>query len=399
MARKKKITIAPPTIPSASWTKSWIDPLGAKPTLKNPLDIDGIDYIELFAANGRLISHFYIHSFGFTPVAYRGPETGYRDAATYILRQGKITFVITTPLSPHHWMAATVATHGDTVNDIAFRVQNCEAFYYEALRRGARSAEVPHEWRDALGKARRAAIETYGNVVHSIVEREDYKGVFWPGFEPYEKFFPDTVDGPEVGLAAVDHVVGNVELGQMQEWVKFYENTLGFTEMLHFTDDDISTEYSALMSKVVRNGTGKVKFPINEPAEGRRKSQIDEYLTFHRGAGVQHIALITGDIITTVKALRAKGVPFLKVPATYYEDLQRRVGAIKEDVKAIAELGILVDRDDDGYLLQIFTKPMHDRPTLFFEIIQRRGSQGFGIGNFKALFEAIEREQDLRGNL
>lgn len=392
MTRKK------PSSPSP-WTKKWLDPAQHRSTTKSPLDVDGIDYIEIFAANGRLTSNFYAQSFGFKPIAYRGPETGYREAATYVLKQGKIHLIITSPLSSSHWMSAQVMVHGDTVKDVAFQVPDCEAFYYEAMRRGAQNSEPPTIWEDSTGFVKRAGIKTYGDVVHSIVERSSYKGCFWPGFEPYENYFPKLPGTHGVGFAAVDHVVGNVALGDMNRWVDFYEKVLGFKEMLHFTEDDISTEYSALMSKVVRNGSGKVKFPINEPAKGRKRSQIDEYLEFHNGAGVQHIALITGDIIKTVSELRARGVGFLSVPKTYYDGIETRVGKIKEDMKKIADLGILVDRDDDGYLLQLFTKPMHDRPTLFFEIIQRRGSKGFGVGNFKALFESIEREQALRGNL
>ena len=371
----------------------------------DPLALDGIDYIEILAANGRQSAYYYEHAFGFTPIAYRGPETGCRDLASYVLRQGKITLVISSPLLPTSWIASHLLIHGDTVKDVSFRVQSCEAFFAEAIRRGAQVVEEPTFWEDSDGVVKRAAIKTYGETIHSIVERKNYKGVFWPGFEPYEQFFGGAShvhnnsarDG--VGLAAVDHIVGNVSLGDMSRWVGFYERVLGFSEMQHFSDDDISTEYSALMSKVVSDGSGKVKFPINEPAKGKRKSQIEEYLDYHVGPGVQHIALITGDILQTVSALRERGVNFLRVPQAYYDELESRVGAIKEDIAKIAELGILVDRDDDGYLLQLFTKPVHDRPTLFFEIIQRRGSQGFGVGNFKALFEAIEREQELRGNL
>lgn len=367
--------------------------------IKDPVSIEAVDYIEIFAANARQAAYYYSQAFGFTPVAYRGPETGYRDAATYVLRQNKVTFVITSPLSMRHWMSAYVMVHGDTAKDIAFRVADCDAFYEHAIKQGAKSAEPPTEWEDENGTIKRAGIYTYGETIHSIVERKDYKGTFWPGFVPYKDVFPEMPHSSPVGLITVDHVVGNVELGQMETWVKYYSKVLGFTEMKHFTDDDISTEYSALMSKVMTDGKNKIKFPINEPAQGKRKSQIDEYLEFHEGPGVQHVALITNDIIKTVSELKQRGVQFLNVPKTYYEELSGRVGKIKEDIKKLAELGILVDRDDDGYLLQLFTKPVHDRPTLFFEIIQRRGSKGFGVGNFKALFQSIEREQEMRGNL
>lgn len=365
----------------------------------DPLAIEAIDFIELQAANARQASYYYTHAFGFTPIAYRGPETGFREGASYVLQQNSATMVISTYLRSSHPMSLQVAAHGDTVLDVAFRVKNCEQFYLEAMRRGAQSALAPTSFEDESGVTKRAAIRTYGHNIHSIVERTSYKGAFWPGFVPYAELFPPPATLGDVGIESIDHVVGNVELGAMDRWVKFYEQVLGFTEMLHFSDKEISTEYSALMSKVMANGTGKVKFPINEPAEGRRKSQIDEYLDFHAGPGVQHVALATKDILHTVEELRRRGVHFLRVPAAYYDAVPSRVGAIKEDLKKIATLGILVDRDDDGYLLQLFTKPVHDRPTLFFEVIQREGSQGFGAGNFKALFEAIEREQALRGNL
>jgi 4-hydroxyphenylpyruvate dioxygenase len=285
------------------------------------------------------------------------------------------------------------------VRDVSYRVPDCEAIYYEALARGAKSAEAPLQWEDAAGVVKRAAIKTYGDTIHSFVERRNYKGLFWPGFVPYENIAPEVTQPPEGLLRRVDHVVGNVELGKMDYWVRFYEDILGFSQLKHFSDKDISTEYSALMSKVMWGGSGKIKMPINEPAHGKRKSQIEEYLDFNGGPGVQHIAMQTDDIITTIERLRVSGARFLRVPQTYYDEVPERVGSIKEDLKKISTLGILVDRDEDGYLLQIFTKPLQDRPTLFFEIIQREGSQGFGKGNFKALFEAIEREQELRGNL
>ena len=365
---------------------------------EDALKIEAVDHLEILSGNARQATVYYTSSFGFTPVAYRGPETGYREAASYVLRQGKVTLVITTPLRANDWRADFVAAHGDSVRGVAFRVPSCEAFYHEVMKRGAQSAEVPTKWEDDQGVVKRAAIHTYGETVHPIVERKDYSGHYWPGFVPYTELFPELLPGGNVGFLEVDHVVGNVELGKMAEWASFYERILGFTQMAHFTDEDISTEYSALMSKVLTDGR-KIKFPINEPADGKKKSQIEEYLDFHRGPGVQHIAFLSGNIIKTVTELRKRGIPCLYVPDTYYEELPKRVGAIDEDVKAIRKLGILVDRDEDGYLLQLFTKPVEDRPTLFFEIIQRHGSQGFGIGNFKALFESIEREQALRGNL
>jgi 4-hydroxyphenylpyruvate dioxygenase len=365
----------------------------------DPLEIEAIDYLEIFAENGREAAYALSQLLGLTPVAYRGPETGWKESASYVLVKDQITLVVTAPLRSTHAAAKFIFRHGTSVREIAFRTTSCATFHDTAVARGAESVEAPHELTDDRGTVRRAAIRTYGDVVHSIIERKGYAGLFLPGFHPFDKFFTPFPSGSDTGLSFVDHIVGNVELGQMERWVSFYARVLGFSEMRHFSDNDISTEYSALMSKVMRDGNFKVKLPINEPAQGKRKSQIDEYLEFHDGPGVQHIALLTQDIIATVTELRRRGVQFLRVPKTYYEDLQARVGVIKEDVAAIAELGILVDRDEDGYLLQIFTKPFHDRPTLFFEIIQRAGSLGFGVGNFKALFEAIEREQELRGNL
>ncbi len=377
----------------------WIDPSPSTP-LKgdDALALDGIDHVELYVANARQSSFYFCKAFGFEPIAYRGPETGHRETASYVLKQNQAVLILTTPLRPNHPITFSLINHADSVKVIALTVPDCAAFYHEAMRRGAESVEVPNIWEDNKGIIKRASIKTYGDTIHTLIERKNYQGLFLPGFAAYTKVFQPMQTNP-VGLQVIDHMVGNVELGQMDHWVSFYENVLGFKEMLRFTDKDISTEYSALMSKVMRDGSGKVKFPLNEPAQGRRKSQIEEYLEFHCGPGVQHIALRTNDIISTVSALRTHGVMFLKVPQTYYDELPARVGSINEDLKKIAELGILVDRDDDGYLLQLFTKPVHDRPTLFFEIIQREGSQGFGIGNFKALFEAIERDQALRGNL
>lgn len=388
------------TFESVPFTKKSLDPQNFKAEKNSdPLAISGIDCIEIFAANAKITSYYLSHAFGFSPIGYRGPETGYRDGVGYVLAQGDIRLVITGALKPSNEVATEAHAHGLTVRDVALLVPNCEAFYYEALRRGAESIEAPTSWTGDFGEVRRAAIRTYGDLRHSIAERVNFDGFFWPGYIDYKLIAPHAKAIPPMGLEVVDHVVGNVELGEMETWVEFYKKVLGFDEMTHFTDDDISTEYSALMSKVMSDGSGKIKFPINEPADGERKSQIEEYLEFHRGPGVQHLALRTNDIIKTVSSLRASGVQFLRVPSTYYDEVPDRVGKIKEDLKELAKLGILIDRDDDGYLLQIFTKPLHDRPTLFFEIIQREGSRGFGAGNFKALFEAIEREQDLRGNL
>lgn len=367
--------------------------------VSDPLAIEGIECLEIFTENAKLTAYFFINAFGFTPIAYRGPETGYRQGVKYVLQQGEVTLVICAAIDPTDPIAGEVLAHGMTVRDISLRVPDCEAFYFEALKRGAESAEAPTEWRTASGSVKRSAIRTYGEVVHSLVSRHGFKGAFWPGYIAFSELFPNFPKSKPCGIEVIDHVVGNVELGEMERWVKFYEKVLGFTEMTHFSDKEISTEYSALMSKVMAGGRGKIKFPINEPAAGKRKSQIEEYLDFHHGPGVQHIALRTNDIIATVSELRDRGVQFLRIPTTYYDEVSKRVGTIKEDLKQIAELGILADRDDDGYLLQIFTQPITDRPTLFFEIIQREGSQGFGVGNFKALFEAIEREQARRGNL
>jgi len=379
----------------------WIDVKAEKNSkLEDPLAIDGIDHLEIYVGNAKQAVFFFNKAFGLKPLAYRGPENGYREAVSYVVSSGEIMLVLTTPLTMTHHVSSQLLIHGDTVHSISLTVPDCVSFYEEAMRRGATSAAPPIEQRDSNGNIRTAAIKTYGDTIHKIVERDSYKGTFWPGFVPYEEAFPtSTLSAVSTGLQNIDHVVGNVKLGDMNKWVSFYEDVLGFKEMLHFSDEDISTEYSALMSKVMRGGGGKIKFPINEPAEGKRKSQIDEYLQFHNGPGVQHIALRSDDIIKTVSRLKENGVTFLRVPKTYYDEVPARVGKIKEDLQRLAELGILVDRDDDGYLLQIFTKPVQDRPTLFFEVIQREGSQGFGAGNFKALFEAIERDQELRGNL
>ncbi len=357
--------------------------------------INGTDYIEFWVGNARQAAQYYQHAWGFTLVGYRGPETGVRDRASYLLVQDKIRFVLTTALGPEGPIAEHVHLHGDGVRDMAFWVEDARAAWETAIARGAESAQEPTVLRDESGEVVVAAIKLYGDTIHSIVERRNYRGLFMPGFVPMSS----AIGEHAVGLKYVDHCVGNVELGRMNHWVKFYEDVLGFYNLLSFDDKTISTEYSALMSKVMTNGNGRIKFPINEPAQGKKKSQIDEYLEFYRGPGVQHIAVATDDIIGTVRALKARGVEFLSVPSTYYETVLDRVGSIDEDIAPLAELGILVDRDDEGYLLQIFTRPVQDRPTIFYEIIQRKGAKSFGAGNFKALFEAIEREQARRGNL
>lgn len=357
--------------------------------------INGTDFIEFWVGNAKQASQFYRTAFGYRLVGYRGPETGVRDRASYLLEQGKIRLVLTSALGPEGAISAHVHEHGDGVKDIALWVNDAREAFQLATERGARSARDPEVLRDEHGEVVIAAIHTYGETIHSLVERRNYNGPFLPGFKPVEPRY-----NPEgVGLLHVDHCVGNVELGAMNKWVKFYEDVMGFRNLVSFDDKDISTEYTSLMSKVVSNGNEKIKFPINEPAKGRKKSQIDEYLEFYRGPGVQHMALATDDILFTVSSLRDRGVDFLTVPTTYYGELQNRVGKIDEPVSVLEELGILVDRDPDGYLLQIFTKPVQDRPTVFYEIIQRKGARSFGKGNFKALFEAIEREQALRGNL
>ncbi|MBM4194413.1 MAG: 4-hydroxyphenylpyruvate dioxygenase [Gemmatimonadetes bacterium] len=357
--------------------------------------INGTDYIEFWVGNAKQSAMYYRTAWGFTLEAYRGPETGVRDRASYLLTQGKLRFVLTTALAPDHEIAEHVKRHGDGVRDIAFWVDDARDAYAKAIERGAVSVQEPTVLSDPDGEVVIAAIRTYGDTIHSIVERRNYRGLFLPGFRASQSPFKEQ----PVGLKYVDHCVGNVELGKMNEWVGFYSRVLGFFNLLSFDDKDISTEYSALMSKVMSNGNGRIKFPINEPATGKKKSQIDEYLDFYRGPGVQHIAIATDDIISTVRALKSRGVEFLMTPPSYYEELAGRVGTIDEPMEPLRELGILVDRDDEGYLLQLFTKPVEDRPTLFFEIIQRKGAKSFGKGNFKALFEAIEREQAARGNL
>jgi 4-hydroxyphenylpyruvate dioxygenase len=360
------------------------------------LPLNGTDYVEFRVGNAKQAAYYYRSAFGMELVAWRGPETGSRDRASYVVQQGKIRFVFTTPLRAGNEMADSIYRHGDGVHDVALWVDDAESAWRETTKRGAKSMVAPHLIEDESGSVRVSAIAAYGDTVHSFIERGNYKGAFLPGFRAAAR--PDPV-ARSVGLKHIDHIVGNVGWGEMNRWVEFYRDVMGFSLYQHFDDKDISTEYSALMSKVMANGNGRVKFPINEPAEGRKKSQIEEYLEYYGGPGVQHIAMTTDDIVHTVGRLRDQGVEFLRVPATYYQDLQSRAGKIDESLDDLADLGILVDRDDEGYMLQIFTKPVEDRPTLFYEIIQRKGSRSFGKGNFKALFEAIEREQAARGNL
>jgi 4-hydroxyphenylpyruvate dioxygenase len=362
--------------------------------------INGTDYIEFFVGNAKQASLYYRAAFGFQLVGYRGPETGVRDRASYLLQQDKIRFVLTTAIRPEaseqaRYVADHVARHGDGVRDIALWVDDAREAFRIAVERGATPVHEPRVERDDDGEVVIAAFKTYGDTIHSLVERRNYRGLFMPGFRAVQPTFQPA----SVGLRYVDHCVGNVELGKMNHWVDFYATVMGFRNLLTFDDKDISTEYSSLMSKVMANGNDRIKFPINEPSKGKKKSQIDEYLEFYGGPGVQHMALATDDIIKTVTELKARGVEFLSTPTTYYEMLQDRVGKIDEPLDVLAKLGILVDRDPDGYLLQIFTKPVQDRPTVFYEIIQRKGAKSFGKGNFRALFEAIEREQELRGNL
>jgi 4-hydroxyphenylpyruvate dioxygenase len=355
------------------------------------------DHIEFYTGNAVQAAYYFVQGWGFKPIAYAGLETGLRDRVSYVLEQRNIRFVVTSPLGPEGPIAEHIRRHGDGVKDIALQVEDAARAYREATARGARGVQEPATSKDDDGAIERASIATYGDTIHSLIERTNYHGPFLPGYIALtgDEFGPVQPSG----LAAIDHVVGNVELGKMDQWVRFYEQTMGFTQMIHFTDEAISTEYSALMSKVMQNGSGRIKFPINEPAQGKKKSQIEEYLDYYRGPGVQHIALITGDIIGTVTNLKNRGIRFLSTPSTYYETVWDRVGTIEEDVRKVADLSLLADRDDEGYLLQIFSKPIVERPTVFIEVIERRGARGFGEGNFKALFEAIEREQALRGNL
>ncbi len=359
------------------------------------LPLEGTDYVEFYVGNAKQAAHFYKTAFGFQSLAYAGPETGVKDRASYAIRQNKLTFVLTTPLRAGNPIADHIYKHGDGVKVLALRVQDATKAWEETTKRGGKSYMEPTRLHDEHGEVVLSGIHTYGETVHLFVERKNYTGAFMPGFKEWKTVYNPT----STGLQYVDHCVGNVGWNQMNKWVSFYEEVLGFRNILSFDDNDISTEYSALMSKVMSNGNGFVKFPINEPAEGKKKSQVEEYLEYYDGEGCQHVALATNDIVETVTTLRDRGVEFLKVPGTYYDDLLSRVGHIDEDLEPLKELGILVDRDDEGYLLQIFTRPVEDRPTLFFEIIQRKGAKSFGKGNFKALFEAIEREQELRGNL
>ena len=359
------------------------------------LPLKGTDHVEFYVGNARQAAYYYRTAFGMSLVAYAGPETGQRDRASYVLKQGKVRFVLTTSLRPGSPIAEHVAKHGDGVHVIALEVDDARQAWHETTARGARSVAAPMETGDENGRITTSSIAAYGDTIHTFVERHHYNGPFLPGFRAHAA---DHVARP-TGLKHIDHMVGNVGWHAMDEWVSFYAHVMGFQLYQHFDDKDISTEYSALMSKVMSNGNGFVKFPINEPAEGRRKSQIEEYLDFYQGPGVQHIALATDDILSTVSSMQAQGIEFLTVPHTYYTELAARVGRIDEPIEELERLGILVDRDPEGYMLQIFTRPVEDRPTLFYEIIQRKGSRSFGKGNFKALFEAIEREQALRGNL
>ena len=359
------------------------------------LPLQGTDYVEFYVGNAKQAAHFYRTAFGFQALAYSGPETGNKEKVSYVIRQSKLTFMFTTALRPDHPIAQHTHLHGDGVRVLALRVDDATSAWRETTARGGKSCMEPTTLTDKQGEVVLSGIHTYGDTIHLFVERKNYEGCFMPGFREWKPAYNPS----PTGLLYVDHCVGNVGWNQMDPWVRFYENVMGFRNILSFDDKDISTEYSALMSKVMSNGNGFVKFPINEPAEGKKKSQVEEYLEFYHGEGVQHVALATGDIVETVTQLRDRGVEFLQVPSSYYVDLLARVGAIDEDIRPLQELGILVDRDEEGYLLQIFTKPVEDRPTIFFEIIQRKGAKSFGKGNFKALFEAIEREQSARGNL
>ena len=360
------------------------------------LPLQGTDYVEFYVGNAKQAAHYYMSAFGFQALAYAGPETGVKDRASYVVRQHKLTFVLTTPIRANNEIADHIYKHGDGVKFLALRVDDATDAWQQTTQRGGRSYMEPLRMQDNDGEVVMSGIHTYGDTVHLFIERRNYNGAFMPGFRKWENpHFKPT----DTGLLYVDHCVGNVGWNQMNKWVDFYADVMGFRNILSFDDNDISTEYSALMSKVMSNGNGYVKFPINEPAEGKKKSQVEEYLEFWDGEGVQHVALATADIVKTVTDLKSRGVEFLQVPTSYYDDLIDRVGKIDEDLEPLKELGILVDRDDEGYLLQLFSKPVQDRPTLFFEIIQRKGAKSFGKGNFKALFEAIEREQAERGNL
>jgi 4-hydroxyphenylpyruvate dioxygenase len=368
----------------------------ASETQTDFLPLQGTDYVEFYVGNAKQAAHYYMSAFGFQALAYAGPETGMKDRASYVIRQNKLTFVLTTPIRPDNEIANHIYKHGDGVKALALRVDDATDAWEQTTKRGGKTCLEPQRMKDEHGEVVLSGIHTYGDTIHLFVERKNYEGPFMPGYRAWRNphFAP-----ADTGLLYVDHCVGNVGWNQMNPWVKFYEEVMGFKNILSFDDEDISTEYSALMSKVMSNGNGYVKFPINEPAEGKKKSQVEEYLEFYNGEGVQHVALATNNIVKTVHELMVRGVEFLKVPTSYYDDLLDRVGKIDEDLEPLKELGILVDSDNEGYLLQLFSKPVQDRPTLFFEIIQRKGAKSFGKGNFKALFEAIEREQAARGNL
>jgi 4-hydroxyphenylpyruvate dioxygenase len=374
---------------------STIKPQAYKEEQTDFLPLSGTDYVEFYVGNAKQAAHFYKTAFGFQSLAYAGPETGVKDRASYVIRQNILTFVLTTPIRSGNEIADHIAKHGDGVKMLALKVEDATSAWEETTKRGAKSYMEPVRHKDENGEVVMSGIHTYGETVHLFIERKNYHGAFMPGFRKWDSLYNPT----ETGLLYVDHCVGNVGWNQMNKWVAFYENVMGFKNILSFDDKDISTEYSALMSKVMSNGNGFVKFPINEPAEGKKKSQVEEYLEFYDGEGCQHVAIATNNIIETVSELQRRGIEFLKIPASYYATVLDRVGHIDEDLKPLSELGILIDKDDEGYLLQIFSKPLQDRPTLFFEIIQRKGAKSFGKGNFKALFEAIEREQEERGNL
>ncbi len=366
-------------------------------TTEDFLPLKRIDYLEFYSGNAKQSAFFYQYVMGFKLTGYSGLETGNREKASYLMEQGKIRFVLSSPLTDDNFIAEHHKRHGDGVRDIAMEVDDATKSYVETTNRGAKGVLKPTEYKDDNGVIIKSAIQTYGDTIHTFVERKNYKGLFMPGFVSAEH---KAVKGiKDTGLKAVDHIVGNVELGRMNEWVKFYAHTMGFNQLISFDDKDISTDYTALMSKVMQNGNGRIKFPINEPAPGKKKSQIEEYIDFYKSGGAQHIAMSTANILETVNELKSRGLEFLTVPTSYYRELEARVGKIDEDVSELEKLGVLVDRDEDGYLLQIFSKPIEDRPTVFFEIIQRKGARSFGKGNFKALFEAIEREQELRGTL
>ena len=370
-------------------------PKASSSTEADFLPLQGTDYVEFYVGNAKQAAHFYKTALGFQSLAYAGPETGTKDRASYVIRQNKLTFVLTTPLRSGNPIADHIYKHGDGVKVIALNVEDATSAWNETTKRGGKSYLEPVTLKDDDGEVVMSGIHTYGDTVHLFIERSGYSGLFMPGFRKWESVYQPS----ETGLLYVDHCVGNVGWNQMNPRVKFYEEVMGFRNILSFDDKDISTEYSALMSKVMSNGNGFIKFPINEPAEGKKKSQVEEYLDFYNGEGVQHVAIATNDIIKTVTELRRRGIEFLNIPASYYATVLDRVGHIDEDLGPLQDLGVLIDRDDEGYLLQIFSKPVEDRPTLFFEIIQRKGAKSFGKGNFKALFEALEKEQDARGNL